>query len=349
MTSTVSSAHPSNSVVPTTRSPTVPPEIREAIEAFFPLSIDYLSMQPLKGASVYKVTNCRVPPAQTYVLRSAFPHWTQERREREVVIARWVAEGQVGPEVLNVSDDSSFMLLEYFNGGTLNPNGPINLKEVCACLRNLHALGLPPSMREETGSTSFTRLRGQYAKIQSLYRLPVAIEQMYRRAREMEGALDEISSERVLCHLDLHCGNIMRHNGWIRLVDFGMTGPDHPYFDLANLAMYLGLSEEQEQVLLEEYLQEAPSHDQKRAYCYTRALVYLNKVTWKLIQAAKIGADSKMVEEVWKEPEGGRPITEYFHRQIYNPEDLPAIELVRYAHAAYDQFNAKYNAIPSWC
>ena len=271
-------------------------------------------------------------------MRGSFHSWIKERREREVEIAKWIAQSKAGPQVLGVTPNSDFMLLEYFNGGTLKPNGFINKKSQFAdCLRNLHSIGLPPSIK--TNSTTFDRLHRQYKGLEKLYgTLPQFIQDLYLLALEYEANLPKYP-KRVLCHLDLHRDNIMFHDEKMMLVDYGMTGPDHPYIDLANFAMYMCMSTSEEIELLRYYVNGEVDSDICEEYFFFRPLVYLNKITWTLTKSVKEGSTTQLIEDVWREPIV-MSIKEAFN-WIYTQKKRTAIDDIRYARAAYEQFYQK--------
>ena len=310
-----------------------------AIQSFFPQTWSQLEVEPLKEGSVYKITDPCQGPSAISVVRSCFPSWSAERCERETEIAYWIANAQAGPQVLGVSPDSRVTRLEYFSGGTLNPNASLPLSLIADCLRKLHSVGLPPQIRGEQESTSFARMHRQYKQVCDLYgSLPEAIGRMYASICDLEAMLDTYSTK-ALCHLDLHCHNIMWHEGSLYAIDYGMAGPDHPYFDLANVAMYLDLQEHEELTLLYKYEEGAVPERKLKEYGYFRPLAYVGKIMWGLIRAHKEGATAEMIEQVWAEDEV-MPIAECFS-WIYSGKDRTALEDLRYARSAYERFCQK--------
>lgn len=336
----MSSITNTNQAIPSiiiTKPSTLPDSIQNVLEEFFPGRSSQIIATPLKGNSVYKITL----GDQNYVLRQSYPTWTEWRRQKEIEIAKWIAQAGAGPQVHKVSQDYVFMLLEYFNGGTMDPDELIDLKEIALCLRNLHSIGIPPSQKDEKRSMSFIRLDGQVKMIQKHFELPGYLSKMYTDAQKLEQKMNENMTDRSLCHMDLHCHNIMRHDGHMYLVDYGMTGSDHPMIDLANFSMYMQLTVEQENILLAHYFGHEPTDQEKEQYAIAKPIVYLNKVTWGLIAATKLGATSELVDQVFKGEER-QEIMHYF-RQIYaqvKREDPK--EWVKYAHEAYKFFYQYY-------
>lgn len=326
-------------------------EVPKGLDSYLNLVFDggSSSLRALKAGKVYKIERS----GDTYVVRQAWSFWTQERCEREIEIAKVAAATGIAPQILSVSPDSFYSIIEYYNGGTLDLSSTLDLPGLANCLRRLHAVELPKCMQNERlagadsplKSTTLSRMERQYEIIKEMYgKLPDDVEKMYEMGQALAKEFYARYPEgRVLAHLDLHVDNLMKHNGELRLIDFGMSGPDHPYNDLANAAMYLSLSAEDERELLRSYIGvESLSDEQWQEYAFFRPLAYINKVTYPLMQAhMNQSASAEYLSKQWSQPQT-RGISYYF-AQIPTAENetRSAEDAIDYAHAACKQFFCK--------
>ena len=138
-----------------------PVQVDSVVNEFFPGQDCTVTPLKVKRNSVVKVEASE----GVFVVRESYPGWTEERCKHEIEIARFVAKTNAGPQVLGVSKDSRFMLLEYFNGGVLHPGAPIDLKETAECFRMFHSIGLPKSVENQKFSTSLDRFNRQFQDI----------------------------------------------------------------------------------------------------------------------------------------------------------------------------------------
>jgi hypothetical protein len=82
--------------------------------------------------------------------------------------------------------------------------------------------------------------------------------------------------------LDIHRGNILGTKPY--LIDFGLSGSDVAEMDLANFAMYYGMTPKEEIIMLKCYYGAHHLDKHIKIYNTFRPFPYLNKVTYKLLK-----------------------------------------------------------------
>lgn len=117
----------------------------------------------------------------------------------------------------------------------------------------------------------------------------------------------------VFGHNDLLCGNFLDDGQRLWLIDFDYAGFNSPLFDLGGLASNNGLSETQEDWMLETYFQAPITDDLRRRYAAMKCASLLRETMWS------------MVSEITSDIE--------FDYAAYTAENLAQFR------AAYDTFN----------
>jgi thiamine kinase-like enzyme len=115
--------------------------------------------------------------------------------------------------------------------------------------------------------------------------LPATLEDLRQLSRAMT------PFRPVLCHNDLLPANLIDDGNRLWLVDWEYAGIGHPLFDLANLAANAGLSDEQDQELLNTYtdLETAPA--QLAEFRVLKAASSLRESLWASIQTVTATID----------------------------------------------------------
>jgi thiamine kinase-like enzyme len=90
-------------------------------------------------------------------------------------------------------------------------------------------------------------------------------EQCYLHLQNAATQLQTCSQDMVLCHMDLHSGNILMQQDKLWFIDFEYCQKADSCFDLAALIINLELSLQEEQVMLELYLKARPIAGQNLA------------------------------------------------------------------------------------
>lgn len=87
----------------------------------------------------------------------------------------------------------------------------------------------------------------------------------------------------VLGHNDLLCGNFLDDGTRLWLIDFDYAGFNSPLFDLGGLASNNGLTEQQEDWMLETYFEAPPSGDLRARYGAMKCASLLRETLWSMV------------------------------------------------------------------
>ena len=322
---------------------------------FFP-NIQDIQIETLKENFVFKLKVIENNNINTYVLRKTYPTWNQDRRKKEYDIAQSASLCGIGPKIFQHTSDYSCSLIEYVEHGILDPNDPVNIDQLAHSLLQLHKSEV--SSLEPATSTSFNRFYQQIKTIKDKipefgtnsnlkdYNKESENHQKFKdRLIEFEKNVMYIEKEflefklpLVLCHLDLHYHNIMKN---YILIDYGMSGLDYSLLDLSNAMMYLHLTPDQEDQFL--HLMGLSSIE-KKLYPLGRAISYINKFTWKLLQVFSEGDSENSIDMINKLFENVQnsiinpPNIQPYFDNIYNQNKYTNKDLIDCAFVAYCNF-----------
>lgn len=87
----------------------------------------------------------------------------------------------------------------------------------------------------------------------------------------------------VFGHNDLLCGNFLDDGSRLWLIDFDYAGFNSPLFDLGGLASNNGLSEAQEEWMLETYFEAPVTDDLRRRYGAMKCASLLRETMWSMV------------------------------------------------------------------
>src|SRR2546425_298338 len=113
--------------------------------------------------------------------------------------------------------------------------------------------------------------------------LPSTIDRMVERAETIDGAMRALPRPSRSCHNDLLLGNFLDDGQQIRIVDWEYAAMGDPFFDLGNFAAHLSLSDDQETMLLDAYLGQAPAPELARLKLM-KILSDLRGAMWAMVQ-----------------------------------------------------------------
>lgn len=172
------------------------------------------------------------------------------RREYRSLLA--AARAGVGPEVVEWLPDHGLLVTRFISGrplSTVELRRPETLARVVRSLRLYHDgpdfQGLFSPFLAVKGY--LRAARGQGAP------LPGDIEQMYRRAAEIDAALRPGWPAARPCHNDLWGPNLIDDGTLVRIVDWEYAAMGDIHFDLANLAIHHRFSDGEDEALLGAY------------------------------------------------------------------------------------------------
>jgi aminoglycoside phosphotransferase (APT) family kinase protein len=200
----------------------------------------------LSGAGVFAVTT----DSGSYVLRHT-PGIDAAKWAQELAILRLVSDHGIAPRLEHIDDDARVTVSAriaapppsaVFGDPAVRPRA---LASVVETLAKLHALPLDGVAANDPLFAARQGWRVQSARDGfPAWALPLA-DEIERCARALES-----DARRVLSHNDVNPGNILWDGERVWLVDWTASGATHPYYDLAGLAMFTMLGDDDALMLL---------------------------------------------------------------------------------------------------
>ncbi len=248
-----------------------------------------------------------------YVIREPGEHTELLGIDRgaEWAAACAAARAGVGPPVRAMLEDPPVLVTAFVDGHPVTREElqqPDLLWNVAGALKRMHGSGeeLPskfsPFRTVETYATTAER-HG--------VKPPDGYAAALKRAKAIEKAMRGQEHEPVPCHNDLLASNVLLDRANLRIVDWEYAGMGDRYFDLGNLVVNNGLTEDAQATLLEAYFGEPP--DARRSACVhlMRFMSDFREGMWGVVQSA--------VSEVEFDFEGYA--TDHFERLQETAED----------------------------
>ncbi len=208
-------------------------------------------------------------------------------RETEVAATRAASDAGVAPEVVRWLPEQRVLVTRFLPGRVMEAaelRDPATLAVVADALRRIHA-GPPLA----TAFPTFTLVR-VYAEAARARGGEVPAEDhafALELSDRIAGVLgDRPGHELVPCHNDLLTANFLRSDGDLRIVDWEYAGMNDRFFDLGNLAVNNGLSEDEEHVLLEAYFGEPVSAARYASLRLMRLMSDVREAMWGVLQRA---------------------------------------------------------------
>jgi thiamine kinase-like enzyme len=188
----------------------------------------------------------------------------------------------VGPEVVAFVEPEGYLVTRFIGGAVVGPEvirEPHALRRIAQSLRAVHA-GPPIGARFD----SF-RVVEAYAATAATH--GVTVPPAFDRARETAALVERARGpvpERP-CHNDLLTANFIDDGHRIRIVDWEYAGMGDVFFDLANLAVNNGLSDEESSELLRAYFGDLRPENE-RALTLMRFMSDFREAMWGVVQQA---------------------------------------------------------------
>jgi thiamine kinase-like enzyme len=208
-------------------------------------------------------------------------------RETEVAATRAASAAGVAPEVVRWLPDLQVLVTAFIPGRPMEASelrDPATLAVVAAAMRRIH--DGPPLA---TAFPIFTLAR-EYAAV-ALARGGEVPAADHALALELSGRIGTALNGRpghepVPCHNDLLTANFLRSGAELRIVDWEYAGMNDRFFDLWNLAVNNGLSEDDERLLLELYFGEPADARRVAALRLMRLMSDVREGMWGVLQRA---------------------------------------------------------------
>ncbi len=207
----------------------------------------------------------------------------QVMRFNELAASRAAHAAGLSPAVIHAAD--GITVLDYIESHTLTEEDvrapemlPRVLDLVMRCHRDVPGHLRGPSLVfwvfhviRDYGATLLERESSHAALIPELIGIGNALERA-------AGPYDM-----VFGHNDLLCGNFLDDGTRLWLIDFDYAGFNSPLFDLGGLASNNGLSEAQEDWMLEHYFQTPVSDDLRHRYSAMKCASLLRETMWSMV------------------------------------------------------------------
>ena len=201
-----------------------------------------------------------------------------DRATEELATRRAAALG-IGPEVVAYLPDEGALVTRWIDGGTLSADQvrePAALARIAGAMRAFHD--------GEPLPTAFdvVALAAQHL---DLARAPdPRAGALLALGRRIDAALSGPEHDPVPCHNDLLSANFVGSGDGLRIVDWEYAGMNDRYFDLANLAVNNGFSEDDERALLQTYFGQRPDAARLASLRLMRIVSDLREAAWGAVQ-----------------------------------------------------------------
>lgn len=265
--------------------------LNEILVSSFPnQSIADISVKELKGGlsatTLFKVEK----DEKVYVLRVHHALNLNGQDERELFASVEAAKQGISPAVLYVSPDHRAILMEYIEGNTLRieeAKQPSNIIKFASILRKAHQMCGHPVEGESRLSKAdrcFNKvLKDNIGSEQDI----VGAFELYKRYQQ---ELSNYTYEPVNIHGDLNPRNIFIQQGSIKLIDWAETVAEDPFYDLSYFSLKHDYNQEEELVLLANYLLSEPSLTQLNRFALHKKI---HQAFWSLTNLYLADAELK--------------------------------------------------------
>jgi thiamine kinase-like enzyme len=204
-------------------------------------------------------------------------------REAERAATAAAAAVGVGPQVLAFLASDGCLVTRFIDGEPLDPEQiRARLDEVAGALRAIHGGPALPSRFDawDVVDTYCATAKERGARI------PDAFKQLRADAQRVRDALTDPEHQPVPCHNDLLSANFLHDGERVRILDWEYAGMGDRYFDLGNLSVNNGLTEEDDRRLLEAYWGEPCTPRRFAALRLMRIMSDFREGMWGVVQTA---------------------------------------------------------------
>ncbi|KKO46248.1 hypothetical protein WG68_05605 [Arsukibacterium ikkense] len=167
-------------------------------------------------------------------------------RQQELRCQHAAAIAGIAPAPLCLNNHQQVLISEFIDAGQPFVCSANSIPLLAGTLAQLHRLSA------QTAVLQPLRYLQQQASIAGA---EAAAGPLLARVLAVAKQYQELPQDPVLCHLDLHAGNVLWAGRKVWLLDFEFAQRADSYLDLAAVALYFQLSEAAEQLLLSAYTQ----------------------------------------------------------------------------------------------
>lgn len=281
------------------------PIVKEDVQKIQKLVADVLGLDgPLDIERMGGLTNhtykVRVETGKLYAIRIP-GDGTEELivRKDEKISTQLACDLGIDAKTLYFGDDGSKVAEYICNAVTMSAQTlkqPEQIKQVAQVFQKLHGCGVNTGVAFEV----FDMAAG-YEKIieQNNVFLFDDYAQTKRQVMQIKQEIDRLCNPaKVPCHNDPLCENWILGDGKMYLIDWEYAGMNDPLWDLADVSIEAGYSREQEQELLQSYLN-TPVLDNTEWKHFLANKIYVDYL-WTLWAKTRVPYDGKPMED-WAE------------------------------------------------
>jgi thiamine kinase-like enzyme len=203
-------------------------------------------------------------------------------REAERRAAEAAAAAGVAPEVYAYLPEHGALITRFVDAEPL-PAADLERPDVMAsvvdAVKAIHAMAPIPStfdaFRVVRDYRSTAEARG--------VRIPLAYERALAAADRIAGAFAASPATVRPCHNDLLNENFLVRDGKVVIVDYEYAGMGDPFFDLGNLSVNNGISEDAQETLLKHYVGR-PTNPARARLALMRIMSDFREAMWGVVQ-----------------------------------------------------------------
>jgi aminoglycoside phosphotransferase (APT) family kinase protein len=248
---------------------------------------------------------------ETFVVRLAGvdTHLLGIDRASEHAAGRAAAAAGVGPEIFKYLPHLGCLITRFVQGASI-PTEDLERQEILASvvgsIRAFHACPTIPS------TFPVFRICESYARLAAErgVSVPKEWDDAHTTGARIESAMSRAPMMPVPCHNDLLNANFLLDGAHTWIVDYEYGGMGDPFFDLGNLSINNGLSEEAQNTLLRLYFG-APRDVHRARLALMRIVSDMREAMWGVLQQAISTLDFDYVDYADR----------HFSRLLRNAED----------------------------
>jgi thiamine kinase-like enzyme len=203
-------------------------------------------------------------------------------RRAELEATRVAAAAGVGPEVVDSVDGC---LVTRFVPGEPIPEEDLQREEVLAhVVRSIRAIHASPPI---PSTFPVFRIVQRYRDLAAArgVAIPEAYASAHERATQIERVVGNSAMPSTTCHNDLLNANFLMDGDHVWIVDYEYAGMGDPFFDLGNLSINNGLSEDAQEILLRLYFGDVRATHRARLGLM-RVMSDFREAMWGVLQQA---------------------------------------------------------------
>jgi thiamine kinase-like enzyme len=223
----------------------------------------------MSGAGVYRVEAA----GDGFVLKVAGEGEPVAEWRRRLRVLQLAEDNALAPRIVHADEERRAVVSAFAAGRPFamvygDPRTrDAALAQVAATLRRVHQLPLPP---DAAAVDPRQALAATWTGLAAGFAVPAFVADAVRRALAEEPPADDRAL--VMSHNDVNPGNLVYASEELLLVDWEHAGPNHPFYDLAAISVFLLMDDGTQQRLLAAYDGEPVSALPPR-FTYCRRLV----------------------------------------------------------------------------